>query len=275
MPRQAQKYVARSARPVGGGGAANAAVAIARLGGHARLAARVGDDVMGEMVLSQLRSASVDCSLVQQSTDASSSFSSVLVDASGERQIVNYRGNNLSDDASFINNLTVDCVLADTRWQAGTVAAMQLARRLGVPAVLDGEAPVALETMQYASHIAFSMQGLTDLTGESDVQRALRAVADQSNAWLCVTDGENGVTVFSEDKLVTVAAPEVNVVDTLGAGDVWHGAFALQLAQGLDELQAIEFANAAASLKCTRRGGGRAGPDLAEVNAFINRLAVQ
>ena len=270
MPRQAEKYIARNARPVGGGGAANAAVAITRLGGQARLAARVGDDVMGDMILAELRAASVDCTLMQRCEGAASSYSSVLVDDEGERQIVNFRGSNLSDDPSVINGISVDAVLADTRWQAGTVAAMQLARRLGVPGVLDGEAPIPPETMQHASHIAFSLQGLVDLTGETNVHQALRAVADQSPAWLCVTDGANGVTVLHRGKLQTVPAPQVQVVDTLGAGDVWHGAFALQLAQGSDEISAIRFANAAASLKCTRRGGGREGPTRQQVDAFIN-----
>ena len=61
----------------------------------------------------------------------------------------------------------------------------------------------------------------------------------------------------------------MTAVDTLGAGDVWHGAFALRLAEGADELTAIRFASAAAALKCTRPGGRMGAPSRAEVAAFL------
>jgi len=62
----------------------------------------------------------------------------------------------------------------------------------------------------------------------------------------------------------------VRAVDTLGAGDVFHGAFALAIGEGMPERRAVRFANAAAALKCTRFGGGRGGaPSRAEVERFL------
>jgi sugar/nucleoside kinase (ribokinase family) len=68
------------------------------------------------------------------------------------------------------------------------------------------------------------------------------------------------------------AIPQIIAVDTLGAGDVWHGAFCLQLARGADENSAVRFANVAAALKCTRSGGGYAAPELDTVTDYLTSL---
>jgi len=275
MPANAQKYSASSAQIVGGGGAANAACAVARLGGHALLAARVGDDMIGSLIVEDLKRHSVDCSLLAINTTAQSSFSSVLLDASGERQIVNYRGCDLSDDVTGIETANPSAVLADTRWTNGSIAAMKLAREKNLPGVLDAEAPINPEVLSLASHIAFSRQGLESLVGSligvSDVEAALRKVAESYPVWLAVTDGSNGVYSLDNGKFIYEPATTVDVRDTLGAGDVWHGAFAYWLGCGRSEMESVKFANAAATLKCTRPGGGRSCPELNEVLTFLNQ----
>jgi sulfofructose kinase len=90
------------------------------------------------------------------------------------------------------------------------------------------------------------------------------------SAWACVTDGEHGVFVAGGGH---VPALPVQAVDTLGAGDVWHGAFALRLAEGAEETEAIRFANAAAALKCARPWGREGCPTRAETEAFLKETA--
>lgn len=268
MPGSAEKYIAQHASAVGGGGAANAAVAISRLGAHAMLAARVGDDLFGQLIVDELTVESVDCSLVQTSANARSSFSSVLVDQQGERQIVNYRGEGLSDRTELMSDVAVDAVLADTRWHAGTMAALTLARQLGVPGVLDAEAPVLFDALAAASHIAFSRQGLRDFTDKENLISGLQQASNRLDGWVCVTDGGAGVFYIVNGEIINVPAKKIEVIDTLGAGDVWHAAFALALSERQTEHDAIIFANAAATLKCTRSGGGRNSPTREEVSAF-------
>ena len=272
MPDSAEKYTAEQASMVGGGGAANAAVAISRLGGHSILAARVGDDLFGQIIVDELKADAVDCSLVQRVEGGQSSYSSVLVDRHGERQIVNFRGAGLPDHAQMIDGVTIDAVLADTRWQAGTVAALTRARQLGVPGVLDAEAPVLPDALALASHIAFSRQGLRDYTGNTGLHSGLEQASNTLDGWVCVTDGGDGVFYLRDGKIVNVPVAKVTVVDTLGAGDVWHGAFALALCEGFTEHNAITFANGAATLKCTRSGGGRGGPTREELRAFTDKV---
>ncbi len=270
LPHRPEKFIASDVAMVGGGGAANAAVALARLQAVPMLLARVGDDDLGVTIGDELQASGVDCSLLQISQAGRSSISSVLVDRNGERQIVNFRGSGLSAQVPPLNALNVDAVLADMRWPAATRAALKLAKDHGVPGVLDAEAPVDVDSVQLASHVAFSAQGLRSYSGVSGLDAALLAVAETMADFVCVTDGENGVLFIEDGKVKHLPACMVQAVDTLGAGDVWHAAFVFQLAVGESEIEAMRFANVAAAIKCTRKGGGRQSPTLSEINHFIN-----
>lgn len=272
LPREAVKYRAHEAAVVGGGCGANAAVAIARLGGQAALCARLGDDAIGGLIVQGLAAEGVDVGMVRRTPGARSSFSSVLVDASGERQIVNYRGAGLETDTGWIATAEpADAVLVDTRWTGGAVAALGLARDWGVPGVVDAEDPLDEAVLREASHVGFSREGLLAFAGGQgdDLGAALARAAERLDAWLCVTDGANGALVWTGEGARQVPAFPVEVRDTLGAGDVWHGALALALAEGRDELAAVRWANAAAALKCGRFGGREGAPTRAEMDDFL------
>ncbi|MGB3312797.1 MAG: PfkB family carbohydrate kinase, partial [Albidovulum sp.] len=165
MPRTAEKHLATDARIVGGGPAANAAVAVARLGGIPELAARLGADSLADLVLQGLAADGVPTAFVNRAPNGQSSFSSVYVDAAGERQIVNFRGAGLTKDTDWLAGATrADAVLVDTRWPAGAACALDMARAWGVPGVLDAEAPIDPQLLEKASHVAFSRTGLRQLS---------------------------------------------------------------------------------------------------------------
>lgn len=270
MPRLNEKYRAEDARIVGGGPAACAAVAIARLGGEAILATRLGDDMIADLVIADLEKEQVDMSRAHRAEGGRSAFSSVYVNKDGERQIVNFRGSSLTNDIDWLGNLpATDAILADPRWLQGAVKSMEIAHQRGVPGIMDGEVQVDMAMVEKASHVAFSRQGLTELTGEPDITKALKTVSSQIPAWVCVTDGANGVYFVRAEKIENIPAFSVDVADTLAAGDIWHGAFALRLSEGADEPAAIEFANAAAALKCTAQGGRDGCPNRAATEQFI------
>lgn len=273
LPDAARKYRAREATVVGGGCAANAAVAIARLGGQALIGARLGDDDIGGIIAHGLTEEGVDCRLLRPVPGAVSSFSSVLVDAAGNRQIVNFPGRGLSDDPSVLESAPpCDAVLADTRWVEGTLAAFRLARAWGVPAVLDGEPPIDPRLLMEATHVVLSRPGLASLA-EGPPEDALAELAARLGVWTAVTDGEHGTLAVTPNGPVHFPAYPVTAVDTLGAGDVWHGAFALILAEGGTEADAARFASAAAALKCLGFGGRAAIPDRATTEAFLQEHA--
>lgn len=274
LPAAASKHRAHGFRSIGGGPAATAAAAICRLGGGAMLCARIGDDDIGRIVVSELERYGVDCALVRRVPGCSSSLSAVLVDDAGERLIVNYLDPAMAADATWLPPRLpagIDAVLVDTRWPDGAQRGLELARDAGVPGILDGDLPVPQDAalVRTASHVAFSAPGLADFTGLADAADGLLAAARQTDAWCCVTCGPRGTLVAGDGGIETVPAFRVPVADTLGAGDVWHGALALALAAGQSIERAVVVASAAAALK-VRNGRGRDGaPTRDELDAFI------
>jgi sulfofructose kinase len=269
-PRRAEKYKAKTAEIVGGGCAANAAVAIARLDGLAVLGARLGDDAIGDAIVTDLTTEGVDVSHVTRTRGARSSYSSVYINNDGERQIVNFRGSGLFLDTSWFAEIAdIGVVLADTRQAEAAIDALELAKKLGIPGIVDGEAPIDQEILVPASHAAFSMQGLAEFMPDTEPGDALLQIAKEFECWACVTDGENGVWFSDAKRVEHIPAFPVSPVDTLAAGDIWHGAFALALAEGQNEPSAVRFANAAAALKCMKTGGRDGCPTRAELNAFL------
>ena len=278
MPRTAEKHRAKAARIVGGGNAANAAVALARLGAETLLAARLGDDEMADMIVHSLHGDNVDTALTRRFEDHHSSFSSVFIDDDGERQIVSFRDWDMPARAGWLQAalpVTFDAALSDTRWPEGAHAMMMAARAIGRPGIIDAEAPLAdaHEAMAQASHVAFSAQGLRDYVGHDDLEAGLREADARLAACVLVTNGHEGTRWVEDGQMRRLAPPGVTAVDTLGAGDVWHGAFALRIGEGAALADAVTFANVAASIKCTRRGGRDGAPRLAEVEEFMSQDA--
>ena len=99
--------------------------------------------------------------------------------------------------------------------------------------------------------------------------KALLEVDSQFSTWVCVTDGANGVYSVNAGQVEHFPAYVVPVKDTLAAGDIWHGAFALSLAEGATESDAIKFASAAAALKCTKLGGREGCPNRPVTEKFL------
>ena len=274
FPRTAEKYRADGASISGGGNAANSSVAIARLGGTAHLAARLGDDQIADLILTGLAAEGVDTQLTRRFPNKRSSFSSIYIDGQGERQIMNFRDNTLSMNADWLREAvpeSIGATLGDTRWPNGARAAMQIARERGVAGIIDAESPVheAEEALLLASHVAFSAQGASDYTGETDFRNAAKAADQKLPGTVLVTDGANGVVMVKDGELSHFPAFDSEVVDTLGAGDVWHGVFAWAMAHGRNEIDAIRLSSAAAALKCSRPGGRDGAPSLKEVHLFI------
>ncbi len=146
------------------------------------------------------------------------------------------------------------------------------ARVDGRIAVLDGDTTpdAAVKGLApLASHVAFSQGGLQQFSGVTDPETGLRVAEERLSGWLCVTLGADGCLVLEKGAIRAVPAFPIEAVDTTGAGDVFHGALAVALAEGRDALAAVQFASAAAALKCTRFGGRHGIPDRPQVEAFM------
>jgi len=269
FPTEGTKNRATGAQMVAGGGAFYAASAIAALGGQVSLAGAMGDDALGAVVRAALADRGIDATHLRTCAGVGTARSAVIVTAGGERTVVNHR-----DAALFADTPTLprsfDAALADTRWPLGAAALMQAARQAGKPGVLDAESPVRLASaaLSVASHAVFSEQGLRDFAGACDAA-ALASVAHDLGTWVAVTRGALPVLWHTGTTSGETATFATHTIDTLGAGDVWHGAFTLALARGLAEPAALHHANAAAALKVARRAGEM--PSCAEVDALLAR----
>ncbi len=273
IPSQPLKYKADKMEVVGGGCAANAAVTIAKLGGEPILVSRVGDDLMGKKTLGDLQAEGVNCKYSNISKDGVTPISSVYVDQDGERQIVNFPGQGLSVDPGDLEEVSAQtsAVLVDTRWAEAAHIALNLARKNSLPGIVDGEAPFPDGLLELASHVIFSWQGLKHFTGLTEIRDALTKADQELPGWVAVTDGSKGCYYFEASEFIHVPAFNIKVVDTLAAGDVWHGAFAILLGEGGSEADAVRFANAVAALKCTGFGGRNAIPNRLTTNSFLQR----
>ena len=276
LPAGDGKNFANGYREIGGGPAATAAVSIARLGGEAELWARLGDDPNANTILAELSEYGVDTGSCRRFAGALSSCSAVAVDPDGARTIIAFADPNLPTDPGWLPLARMNKaagILGDMRWPEGTAKAFEAAREADVPRILDADtvpAGVLQTPYSLASHVLFSRPGLEAFTGETDLDAGMAKARDLLRGWIAVTDGANGV--YWHDRTGSLAqAPAfaVPVVDTLGAGDVFHGAFAHALASGATEEAAIRYAQAAAALKCTKPGGRAGIPTAAEVISFM------
>ena len=257
-----QKIRAIEYATMGGGMAATAAVTVARLGGIAAFWGRAGVDAAGREMHKALLEQGVDVSQFRLFASGQSSVSGILVDSGGERQIVNFRGL-FPEQADWLPLAEVgaaSAVLADPRWLAGAVALFKAARAKGIPTVLDADvadADVFETLLPLTDHAIFSEPALSGFAGSSD-DEALARIAKFGCGVAAVTLGANGVAWLANNAIRHQPAYAVDAVDTTGAGDVFHGAYAFAIGAGLASDDAMSFAAAAAALKCTR-SGGRAG----------------
>jgi sugar/nucleoside kinase (ribokinase family) len=258
-----------------GGCAANAAVAVARLGGEAHFAGPIGTDAASGRVLDSLVRAGVDAGGIVRVDGGSISVSGIFIDCAGEKMVATRRGAKLEDvrppDPSCLV-ADVDVVMADNRFPDFVQPIMEAARRRRIPAVLDGDRATKPDDVLFriASHVIFSSEALRATTGLDDLAAALGVIAANAGGFLAVTNGADDVLWLEDGSVRRIPAFAVDVVDTLGAGDTFHGAFALALAEGRDAIAAMRFGAAAAALKCTRFGGISGTPGRAEVEVFLD-----
>jgi len=275
LPKEGGKYVAKDYTEVGGGPAATAAVAAAKLGAEVDFIGRVGDDDTGRRLLAELESLGVNTRYTRVVKGARSSQSAVLVDASGERVIANYPSADLPMTADWLKEIDFsqwDSVLADVRWHEGAKQAFTLARQQGVPTVLDADVTPQdiAELVALSDHAAFSAPGLKRLTRIDNPLDALKKAQTLTNGQVYVTQGREGCYWLEKGELCHQPGYAVEVVDTTGAGDVFHGALALSLAQQMPSSEAVRFASAVAALKCTKPGGRAGIPDCDQTRSFLS-----
>lgn len=261
----------------GGGMAANAASAIARLGGKPELWSRIGDDAAGQTIRAGLQAGKVDVRWVQAFDGARSSTSAIIVDGRGERLIVGDRDTGMPSSTSWLPLERVagaHAVLADLRWLEAVRAVFARAREERVPTILDadlGARDALADILPLTDYAVFSAPALADFTPDGTMAEKLTRILGFGPRHAGVTQGAEGYTWQDAGQLLRhMPAFRVDPVDTTGAGDAFHGAFTLAIAEGRPTAEAARMGAACAALKCSRLGSRNGLPTRAELDVLLS-----
>ena len=277
LPERGSKANASHLAEICGGNALNAAIAISRLGGRVAFAGPMGDarETSSGFILERMEAEGIDTTHVVRMPGLTTPVSAIMIEPSGERTLTIYRDPGLwTVKLPDADELFADCraVLVESRCGAFATSLCTEARRRGIAVIVGVDRPMALQDglLTTASHLLFASEQVQETAGIADDGEALKRLAELTPAFLAATSGPRGTLWLNEEgELKKTPAFPVQAVDTLGAGDVFHGAFTLGLAEGKDAREALRFAAAAAALKCTRHGGGQAAPQRLEVEGFL------
>ena len=249
----------------GGGQTATALVTVARLGFRARYLGGVGDDPEGDAVLAGLVAEQVDVTAVRRRPGGLTQRAFILVDEeTGERTIVWGRSEGMVIEPGELDREAVVAgrlLHTDAQNPLTAARAARWARESGMPVVADLE-PVRPGLEEFLPQVDFLIAAAEfpeRATGCAALEDGMRGLEERTRGGLVmVTLGARGVVAGLEGGLRRFPAYAVDAVDTTGAGDVFHGAFAVACLRGLELEDAIDFSNAVAAIKCLTLGG-RAG----------------
>jgi sugar/nucleoside kinase (ribokinase family) len=279
VPERGSKNPASHFDEICGGNGINAAIAIARLGGHAALTGPIGDsrETSSKFIFERLAHEGIDATDLVHMPGLLTSISAIMIDPSGERTNVTFRDPQLwkvrlPDTDKLLGEC--DAILTESRCSEFANDLCAEAGRRGIPVVVDVDSAMSLRDglLTASSHLIFSAEALRATAGVSDDADALMRIASLTPSFLAATRGPLGTIWLDEGQCLneTPAFP-VHTVDTLGAGDVFHGAFTLAITENQDLPRALRFASAAAALKCSRHGGPFACPRRDEVEALLSQ----
>ncbi len=264
----------RGFRIQGGGMAATAMVAVARLGGQAELWTALGDDLHGQWIAAELAYEGVDLSQTARVPGRASPFNFVMVDGvTGERVFlspgIGWEREWPGTPVAWERLDAADALLVDGFWPTLALEALRRARARGIPTCGDiNRVAGNEELLPLIDYLVASRHVAEEIAGGASEQ-ALRALARGGARLTAITLGEQGLIYLADGELGEMPAFSAPVVDTTGAGDVFHGALAFGVAQGWAPRPLLRFASAVAALKCRALGGRTACPTRAEVEAFL------
>lgn len=255
----------------GGGPVATALVTLSRLGVQCRFHGVVGADDAGEKIRRSLTKENIDVSGLSKRDKAQSQMAFIAIEKNrGTRTIFWKRpsGQELTPDelgSRFLEKSVF--VLLDGLMRDVSLYAAERAHHLNIPVMLDAGRvrEGMLDIAAGCDYVVASEEFARDLGWNGNPAHFRQTIRELGFRVTTITLGERGSVTFAEDEIIEVPAFKVHVVDTTGAGDVFHGGYIYGLLQGWNIRECVKFGSAVAALKC-REIGGRAGiPSLNEV----------
>jgi sulfofructose kinase len=253
-----------------GGQVATTMAACAALGLRAAYLGPVGSDANGARVRSELESRGVDVSRLIVRT-ADTRYAVILVDEStGDRQVLWQRDDRLcipDDDLSETLFAGARVLHVDAVDEAASIRLAAMARTQGLIVTSDVDT-VTSRTPELLANVTVPIVAEhvpAQLTGSTDLERALRAMRTRHEGLICVTLGAQGSAALDGERFYQVPAVRINAVDTTSAGDVFRAGLIYGLLQGWGTPRMLQFANAAAAVSCSRPGAMASVPTLEDI----------
>ena len=268
-PTADEKIVAQNFLGCGGGPAANAAVTAAKLNFKTAFAGYLGQDIYGENHYQEFLNYSVNTDLIIHGSSPTP-LSTIIVKPNGNRALINYKGNTRALSAGDIDfsSVTAKVVLFDGHEPHISLPLLKQLKQQGIPTILDAgsvhEGTLAL--MNEVDYLVCSEKFAVQFAG--DEVTALSRLAQVSKV-VVITLGERGLIWQRGQDTGNLPAFKINAIDTTGAGDAFHGAFAAAVASDLNWFQILRFASAAGALCCTKIGARTGLPSKLEHQALF------
>ena len=259
----------------GGGPAATAIVTAARLGAQTAFIGAIGDDDRGTAIIQGLKLENIDTSHIQVKPGKESPAAYCWIEKeSGKRSIAWTRGTSLPMDPDHLDQdfiASLKLLHLDGHNTETAIKAARIAKENGVIISLDaGTLLPDIDILVGLADICIASESFAcKYTSESDTRKAAEKIFQTGCLVAAVTSGKNGVVAVTESRTIKKDAFNVPVIDTTGAGDVFHGAFAYAFIQGWEMERVIEFASATAAIKCMKFGGRTGIPQADEVFDFL------
>jgi sulfofructose kinase len=259
----------------GGGQVATAMAALSRWGVKTKYVGKVGADELGQFSLHSIRQEGVDVSSVTTEPNATNQFATIIVDgASGERTILWNRDERLMYREGELRKEEVcsgRLLHLDGHDIHAAIQCAGWAKEEGIPTIvdLDKVEPLTSELIKKIDFVITSSRFPTLFTGISDREKAFIEIQKHTSGLLCATLGHEGAMALIDGEIIYIKGFKVNVVDTTGAGDVFHAGFIYGLLQNWEVREILKFANAVAALKCRELGGRKGIPTLKETQNFL------
>jgi len=270
-PLEDEKIVADSFTGCGGGPAANAAVTASRLGFTASFAGYLGQDLYGDKHYQELLACGINTQLIVRGSSPTP-ISVIIVKPDGKRALINYKGETspLPSESIDFSSIKPKVILFDGHEPYISPPLARLAHTQGIPTVLDAGSLHAgtLALMENVNYLVCSEKFARQFAG--DEETALARLAEFSPA-VVITLGEKGLIWRRGQESGALAAFPINAIDTTGAGDAFHGAFAAAVSAGMNWPEVLRYASAAGSLCCTKIGARSGLPTQEEHRALFEK----
>ncbi len=261
----------------GGGPVATALVTATRLGLRCRFAGVVGDDANGEKIRQSLSAEGIDIASLATRENASSQAAFIVIEKGSGRRTIFWQRNSGEElrpeeiPGGFLESASF--LLLDGLMPEVSLHAAREAKRCGIPVMLDAGRvrPGMLEIVPFCDYLVAAEQFAVNLGWDGDPERFGDEVRRLGARVTTVTLGERGSVTWHGGEILRVPAFPVEAVDTTGAGDVFHGAYAFGVLQGWALPDILAFASAVAALKCLRIGGRAGIPSLDAALDFMGQ----